>query len=185
MPLKQASPRTQIHRRNIDMVVFRRDDGLYDVEGHITDRKPFESTAPFGKTTPANDPVHEMWIRLTIDKEYVVRDVSAATDSAPYGDCFGAPSTLSVLVGTRIGGGWNREVRDKLGGAKSCTHLMEMLTPLATATYQAMWTEMQEQTEAVDREGRPLLLNACWAMASDRDLAYRRWPQHYTGKPPR
>ncbi|TQF27580.1 hypothetical protein UNPF46_30090 [Bradyrhizobium sp. UNPF46] len=182
MPLKKPVSRSFIHRRNVDMQVFRRDDGLYDVEGHIVDEKPFESTAPFGKTTPAHHAIHEMWIRLTIDKEFLVHDVSAATDAGPYQDCFGAPSSLSVLIGTRIGGGWNREVRDKLGGTKSCTHLMEMLTPLATAAYQAMWSEMQDQAEAVDRDGRPRLLNACWAMSSDKELTSRRWPEHYTGR---
>ncbi|WP_100179040.1 DUF2889 domain-containing protein [Bradyrhizobium nitroreducens] len=182
VPLQDSAPRSLIHLRGIDMQVFRRDDGYYDVEGHIRDEKPFESAVPFGATTPAHHAIHEMWIRLTIDKEFVVHDVAASTDAAPYRDCFGASSTLSVLVGSRIGGGWNREVRDKLGGSKSCTHLMEMLAPLATAAYQAMWNERQGQADTLDRDGRPFLLNSCWAMASDKELTFSRWPEYYTGK---
>lgn len=163
------------------MQAFRREDGLYDIEGHIVDQKPFESTAPFGAMTPAGKSIHEMWVRLTMDREFTIRDVSAATDAGPYRACFGAPATLSVLIGTRIGGGWTKVVREKLGAVRSCTHLMEMLSPMATAAYQAMWTELRDQPEATDETGRPRLLNTCWAMSSDRALAFRRWPSHYTG----
>jgi hypothetical protein len=30
-----------------------------------------------------------MWIRLTNDKDFLVHEAIAATDAAPYGDCFG------------------------------------------------------------------------------------------------
>lgn len=181
MPLPQPNTRAEIHKRNINMRAYRRQDGLYDIEGHITDSKPTDCATPFGPLVPAGQPIHEMWIRLTIDKDFLVHEAIAATDAAPYGDCLGAPATLQRLVGTRIGAGWTRETKERLGGVKSCTHLLEMLTPLGTAAYQAMWAELKDLPEPLDRSGKPMLINTCWSMASHRELALRRWPDHYTG----
>jgi hypothetical protein len=86
-------------------------------------------------------------------------------------------------VGTRIGIGWTRAAKERLGGGKSCTHLLEMLTPLGTAAYQAMWPELKDLPEPLDLAGKPMLINICWSMASDRELALRRWADYYTGLP--
>ena len=42
MPLPAAAPRSDIHHRVIDMRAYRREDGLYDVEAHLVDTKPFD-----------------------------------------------------------------------------------------------------------------------------------------------
>lgn len=166
------------------MRAYRRNDGLYDIEGHIVDTKPLECSVPFGPLVSAGDSIHEMWIRLTIDRRMVVREAIAVTDAAPYTDCVDASRNFLQLVGTQIGTGWMRTVRDLLGGTKGCTHVLEMLTPLSSAAYQAMWPEWQGhegQLETLDINGRPVLLDTCWSMASDRELALIRWPEHYTG----
>ena len=41
MPLPPPDPRHGAHHRNIDMKTFSRDDGGFDVEGHLVDTKPF------------------------------------------------------------------------------------------------------------------------------------------------
>ena len=45
---------------------------------------------------------------------------------------------MRVIVGERIRGGWSMMVKAKLGGAAGCTHLMELLIPMATAAYQTL-----------------------------------------------
>ena len=59
---------------------FAREDGLFDIEGHLTDRKPFDFQVTVGPLRAAGEPVHEMWVRLTIDSDLVVRDAVASTD---------------------------------------------------------------------------------------------------------
>ena len=42
MPLSTPAPRREAHHRIIDMKAYARDDGLFDVEAHLVDCKPFD-----------------------------------------------------------------------------------------------------------------------------------------------
>ena len=42
MPLSPTVEREELHHRNISMKVYRRKDGLFDVEAHLRDTKPFD-----------------------------------------------------------------------------------------------------------------------------------------------
>ena len=39
MPLSPPVSRSPVHTRRIECRSYRRDDGLFDIEGHLTDRK--------------------------------------------------------------------------------------------------------------------------------------------------
>jgi Protein of unknown function (DUF2889) len=85
MPLSTPSPRREAHHRIVDMRAFARDDGLFDVEAHLVDRKPFafhRIAAP--APTPAGQALHDLWVHLTVDRQNVVRAVEAASDVTPY-----------------------------------------------------------------------------------------------------
>jgi hypothetical protein len=119
-----------VHRRIIDMEAYAREDGLYDVEAHLVDTKPFEFvrlSAP--RPLAAGEPLHDLWIRMTVDDNYEVRAIEAASDVTPHGICKEAETTLSVLVGERLVRGWSAKVKERLRGAASCTHLIEVLIP--------------------------------------------------------
>lgn len=88
MPLTQAASRREIHHRVIDMKAYARDDGLFDVEAHLVDRKPLafpRVSSP--EPIPAGMPLHDLWIRFTVDEQFVVRAIEAASDVTPYGLC--------------------------------------------------------------------------------------------------
>jgi hypothetical protein len=178
--------REELHFRRIDMRGWRRSDGLYEVEGRVTDRKPHDFTSPNGtKRVPAGEPIHDMGVKLVFDTDMTVHDVSAFTASAPYDDCGSAGATLQVLKGLRIAGGWSGEVRRRLGGAQSCTHLMEILIPMATAAYQTLTMVRMGRPDVLDANGKPAKVDSCFAYASDRGVVMRRWPDFYTGPKPR
>ncbi|SFU09315.1 DUF2889 domain-containing protein [Paraburkholderia aspalathi] len=178
----ETMTREELHFRRIDMRGWKRADGLFEIEGRVTDRKPHEFTSPGGtKVVPAGAPIHDMTVKLVIDQEMCVVDVSATTHSAPYADCVSATGTLQVLKGLRIAGGWSREVRNRLGGAQSCTHLMEILTPMATAAYQSLTMARLGRPDSLDSNGKPLKVDSCFAYASNRGVVMRRWPAYYTG----
>lgn len=183
MPLPVSLEREELHQRQITMKAYKRKDGLYDIEARVTDTK----TAPFSPPLSVHPlapglPVHDLWIRLVIDDTMLILDAIASSDATPFAVCKEAPATLSVLIGERIGSGWNKIVRDRLKGAAGCTHLMELLSPMATTALQALWPVRQTRPAKVDANGRPVKVDSCYAYAADREVVKVLWPEHYTGK---
>jgi hypothetical protein len=175
--------REELHFRRIDMRGWRRSDGLFEVEGRVTDRKPHEFQVPNGtKVVPANAPLHDMGVKLVFDDNMLVHDVFAFTDAAPYTDCLAAGPTLQTLKGMRIAAGWGAEVTRRLAGANSCTHLMQLLIPMGTTAFQSLTTVRMDRPEPVNAEGKPVKINSCFAYAADRSLVMHKWPAFYTGQ---
>ncbi len=172
--------REEIHHRRIDMRGFRRSDGLYEVHGHLVDRKPFDfRPGGDGKTVPAEQAIHDMGVRLVFDAGLVVRDVSTFMDATPHLACLGGGLALRTLIGLRIGGGWSKEVRTSLGGAASCTHLMELLIPMATAAIQSLSPERNAGPDRLDATGQPVKINSCFGYRAGSEVVERRWPAFY------
>lgn len=172
--------REELHFRRIDCRGFRRSDGLFEVEGHLTDRKPSDFRPPSDvRVVQANQPIHSHWLRLVFDMDMVIREVSASIESFPYDECPQGGESLQALVGLRIGPGWNAEVRRRLPSAETCTHLKEMLAPLATAAYQSMEGLRPDLFHAVRADGRPVNLDSCYAYSTSRQIVMRRWPAFY------
>lgn len=181
MALSDPGARREIHHRNIDMRAYVREDGLYDVEARLVDTKPYaflRFSSP--ERWPANQPVHDMRIRLAVDDHCVVREIQASSDTTPFGICKEAERTLSVLIGERIARGWSSRVKELLRGAASCTHLMEMLIPMGTTALQGIGALRNEA--GVDLEASTYKIDSCYAYGSDREIVQRLWPSHY--RPP-
>ena len=70
---------------------WQRDDGLFDIEGHLIDVKDHDVTLLSG-VRPAGEAVHDMWVRVTIDRDYTIRDIEAQSDAVLW-----VPSTLPLL----------------------------------------------------------------------------------------
>jgi hypothetical protein len=166
--------------RTLEMRGYRRDDGLYDIEGHLVDRKSIPLTIA-GREIAPGQAIHDMWVRLVVDEELLVHDIVAVSDVTPHAVCREASETLRPMVGERIAHGWTSKVKERLGGKASCTHLMEMLLPLATAAFQTLAHVRLARPDQLDRDGRPLKIDSCYAYASERDIVERRWPAFYTG----
>ncbi|MGE0331115.1 MAG: DUF2889 domain-containing protein [Ramlibacter sp.] len=184
MALSDPGGRRELHHRVIDMRAYARGDGLFDVESHLVDRKPFEFLR-FSATDPtaAGQALHDLWLRVTVDADFVVKNIEAASHVTPFGICKEAEGTLSVLVGERIGRGWSAIVKERLGGAAGCTHLMEMLIPLATTALQGIRVLTSERkATAVNSKGEPVRIDSCYAYGRERALVQRLWPAHF--RPP-
>lgn len=182
MPLPPTVSRDEVHCRRIEMRGYRRSDGLYDIEGRVTDTKshPFLRDGNPDPIPPGTH-LHDMWVRMVVDQRFVVREVHAVSDATPFPICREAASTLSALVGARIEPGWSKVVKERLGGARSCTHLMELMLPLATAAWQSMIAVRRSNPAPLDENGRPLKIDSCYAYASNREVVKRLWPEHYSG----
>ena len=180
-----AVTREELHFRRIDMRGWRRSDGLYEVEGRVIDRKPHVFKSPNGsKVVPAGEPIHDMTVKLVFDEDMLVHAVTAFTASAPYDDCIAAGQSLQAIKGLRIAGGWSSEVRRRLGGAQSCTHLMEILIPMGTAAFQSLTMVRMARPDRLNAGGIPVKVDSCYAYAANRGVVMRKWPSFYTGPKP-
>ena len=151
-----------IHTRTMDLRAYRRSDGLYDIEGHIIDVKPF--THNFTDTyRAAGEPVHDMWLRLTVDRALVVQAAEAKFDVGAHAYCAGVEPNFAELAGLRIAPGWNRGVRQRVGHGLGCTHLVEMLAQMATAAMQALDGQGIEVRALGPGPGRASALKMCYA----------------------
>ncbi len=181
MPLPRPVGRTLQHNRVIDCRGYQRDDGLWDIEGHLTDVKAvnwFERTGSLD--LPAGIPAHDMWIRLTIDLDMNIHECVAVTDSSPYRLCCDITPKFEKLKGMRITRGWTRPLKDIIGGANGCTHQWELLGRIAAAAYQCTNIERQK-TRGHKMDGVPRTFNTCHMYTADTDETLRRWPELYTG----
>lgn len=181
MPLSQPVPRQLLHQRVITCQGYRRDDGLLDIEGHLEDSKSYPFRNRDRGEIPAGEPVHGMWLRLTIDEELQVRDAEASTEYAPYAVCPRITPNFKRLVGLRIGAGWMREVRKRVGGVEGCTHLVELLGPIATTAYQTL-AGQRKGRDSKAPNARPFFLDSCHALKSDGEVVKLHWPAHFTGR---
>jgi hypothetical protein len=178
-PEQPEVEREELHHRRIDLRFYRRGDGLYDVEAHLVDTK----TAPFRRLlsagdTPAGVPIHDLVLRLTIDDALCVRAAAAWMHATPFTVCRGATQTLQPLVGLRMVAGWNQRVRELLVGAASCTHLRELLGPMATTAFQGLAPQRLARIDDPDMAAqRAAKVDSCFAYAAEREVVATLWPE--------
>ena len=180
--IPEAVPRDQLHTRSVEVRGFRRHDGDYDIEGTIIDVKnnAFE-TMDRGLINPG-EPIHEMWIRLTVDVDLCVLDVEARSIWGPYSICGDIASNFKRLIGLSIAKGWRKNVAKVLGGIHGCTHMVELLGPIATTAFQTTYHDRLERDKKFEKEEqRPALLDSCHAYASDSVVVKKRYPKFYMG----
>ncbi|MGH7118412.1 MAG: DUF2889 domain-containing protein [Acetobacteraceae bacterium] len=182
MPLSKPDARDLLHAREITIRGYRRSDGNYDIEAHLVDTKSYSFPNEDRGTIPAGEPLHEMWVRLTVDEDLTITASEAATEHGPYAICPGAAPGFSKLTGLKIGRGFLRAAAERVGGVGGCTHLRELLQQLGTTAIQTLYSVRVRKAESREARTRPpALLNSCYAYAADGPVVRRRWPEFYTG----
>jgi len=151
-----ASPagagRRPIHLRRITCEGFERDDGLFDIDGTLIDSKPFAVALP-EKKVPAEDAIHHLTLRLTIDRQRTIREAVARTLHGPYGTCGEITASYRQLVGLRVEAGFTKTVKRMFRGTLGCSHLTELLPPMATTAFQMLWSEPDGPASSVAASG--------------------------------
>jgi hypothetical protein len=194
MPLSPPIGRQHLHTRRVTCQGFFREDGLWDIEGRITDEKSYEHANEWRGALKPGDFVHDMSIRLTIDNKFTIVDVEAVTDKSPYRMCGDITPDFKKLIGLRIGGGFHRAVRERLGGIHGCTHIVELLGPVATTAFQTVASKKAQDLSRAHRDKtgtpaddadksrrKPYMLDSCHTWASDSEVTKRWVPDFYTG----
>ena len=186
MGLPEPAEREKKHHRKIDCEGYLRSDGLWDIDVHMVDTRTYDCTYDeFHRDgmIRAGEPVHDMWLRFTIDLDFIIHDVQAASDQTPFSICPRAADSMRDMIGLRIGYGWIRQVRERIGTDRSCTHLMDLLGQLAATAYQTLHASIEEREALQQDREKPPILDTCLALSSSGDVVRNLWPEFYTPKP--
>ena len=184
MPLSKPAPRQHIHTRKITCQGYQREDGLWDIEGEITDTKTYSFSNEYRGGINAGEPIHHMIVRITLDDAMEVQSAEAETLGSPFGICTDGAPAVEGLKGLKIGPGWRNAVTDVLGRTKGCTHIRDLVMgPLAQCAYQTIIPVRMRKTLTADQPvtKRPAVLGTCVAYDPAGPIVKQRWPQFYTG----
>jgi Protein of unknown function (DUF2889) len=179
MPLPPPAPRRASHQRTITLRSYRREDGLWDLEGHLTDVWP-DPVPRAGSVLAGGLPMHEMWLRLTVDRTATIVAAQACTDAGPYdAACAAITPDYSQLVGVQIARGYKDTIRRLFGRTAGCTHMNELANAMGTAAIQALWGELMPSPET-----KPLSIDGCHALKASGPQVARFFPRWHVPEAP-
>jgi len=196
MPLSEPAPRTPIHQRLIDCRGYEREDGLFDIEGRLTDTKYYGfDTSLRGRMEPG-DFIHDMKMRITVDVTFMIVDIEAVSDHHPYPNCGEITSNYKKLIGQRIVSGFTKATENAVGSTKGCTHHTGLLRDLATVVFQTLGPllakrsrEKNESSVSVKdvktsffKDRKPPMIDGCHALASDNENVKQYFSKWYKPK---
>jgi len=179
MPLTAPTQsRQRLHSRHVTYEGFQRSDGLFDIEGRLTDVKDHDTTLLSG-VRAAGDAIHDMSVRVTIDRDFNIREIEAQTDRMPYpGGCDVIGPQYRALVGANLLNGFRKRLHDTMGHVRGCTHITEMLSSLPTAAVQTFAGLREREDEG---SAKPFQLDRCHALETTSDTVRRYYPRWYRG----
>jgi hypothetical protein len=179
MPLPAATTsRTRVHTRHIVVEGWRRDDGMWDMEARLTDRKDHDYLLASGVRLK-NDALHDMWVRVTIDRSMTIHDAVVCADAVPYpGGCDTIALAYRQLIGMNLFDGFRRRVKDAFESVRGCSHVTELLNSLPTAAIQTLASDMTDTEGHVPGEP-PFQLDRCHALATTSETVRRYYPRWF------
>lgn len=193
MPLSNPAPRKPIHHRLIDCRGYEREDGLFDIEGRLTDTKSYGfDTTVRGRLEPG-DYIHDMKMRITVDTTFMIVDMEAVTDHHPYPNCGEITPNYKDLIGQRIVSGFTKATENAVGTTKGCTHHTGLLRDLATVVFQTLGpllakrsresaeisVDVKDVSKSLFKGRKPPMVDGCHALASDNENVKQFFPKWY------
>jgi Protein of unknown function (DUF2889) len=174
-PILDASVGRRLrHSRSFQFQAFERDDGLWDLEGELTDVKADDFHLASG-TRPAGEAVHNMVAVLTVDQQLNVVSATARSNTVPYpGFCDTIGPAYGSLVGLNLLHNFRHEVKQRFSGVKGCTHMTDLIFLMPTVAVQAFSGHIKRETGA-----KPFALDRCHALKSDQGAVKHYYPSWY------
>jgi hypothetical protein len=178
-----VSRRALRHTRAISVQAYARDDGLWDLDAHITDIKVNDTVLASGPRA-GGTPLHDLSLRLTLDLQMTIVDAEAVSDAVPYPgfcDTIG-PAYKEALVGLNLMKSFRHELKQRLSGIAGCTHLTELAQILPTAAVQAFANDVWATNDAATEDAgvphsKPFQLDKCHALRTDGGAVARFYPR--------
>ena len=168
--------RRRSHTRQIVLEGYKRDDGLWDIEARLTDRKDHDYTLASG-LRPKGEAVHDMQVCVTIDAKFNIVAARADFLALPYAGCSAIAPDYGKIVGLNLLRGFRRQVGDLFATVRGCSHVTELLSSLPTAAIQTFAGEMRDTD--LGAGGKPPQLDRCHALETTSDTVRRYYPRWY------
>lgn len=182
MPLSPGVPsRKRIHTRSIEVEGWKREDGFWDIEARLADVKHHDYRLASGLRRQG-EPIHEMRIRLTIDRDFAIHAASAVSDAVPYPDgCETIAPDYARLVGLNLMRGFRKSVGEMFGDVRGCTHLTGLLQILPAVAIQTFASDIRD-TDGLDPDTQPFQLDRCHALNTSSETVRRYYPRWHRSK---
>jgi hypothetical protein len=162
-----------LHLRDITLRGYEREDGMIEVEAHMTDTKSHSLSMRDRGGLSAGEPMHDMWLRVTVSPEMTIMAAEAAMDATPHNVCPQVAPNYERLVGLNIGKGYLKGAMQRLGGVEGCTHLRELLQQVGTVAFQTMFSIRGRGKTDAPKRIAPIFLNTCYTYDENGPLAAR------------
>jgi hypothetical protein len=176
--------RELVHTRQITCHAFRLKNGWLEIEATLIDEKGQEVAFRSRPPVQPGTRMHSMSLLLTVDADFLIRDVRAATLTAPWTMCGGTDDAYRKLVGLRIGPGFTQQMKKLVGGIEGCTHVTELLAQAANTYMQASWPDRIARQMAVADDPRQWpdqsavgFVNHCHAWRQDGATLAQEYPE--------
>jgi hypothetical protein len=132
----------KIHSRGIEIATYEGGSDSIIVEGVLTDERLANSYRPSGEALPPGT-VHHMIIRMEVrGPKLVITDIEVEMPTVPMQECRETLDSLTPIKKLPIVSGFTNRVKDLVGGAKGCAHLVALITAMASAAVQGAWAAM-------------------------------------------
>jgi Protein of unknown function (DUF2889) len=174
-----AITRTPLHTRSLNVQVFERSDGWFDVEASLVDVKQIDMHLATGLRL-AGEPVHNMQLNLVVDRHLTILQAGSATRAMPYpGQCDQHGNAYAQLVGLNLLQGFRAQIKQRLSGIKGCTHLSELAGVLPTAVIQAFAGHVLDTREGTAEGHPPYQIDKCHALRRDGQVVKTHYPRWF------
>lgn len=170
------------HQRTITLNGYVREDGLFDIEAELKDTKAYSFPSRAHGEIKQGEALHHMHVRVTVCENFEVKAAEAVTYAGPYHECPQGAKAIENLVGKTIQPGWKKIVQRAMGGQQGCTHITELMGPVATIAFQTIYAEKAKRLREADTQANSEtapqmsgLLNSCYALSEGRQAAFWNW----------
>lgn len=171
---KPKCPRQRAHVRKIEIEGYRREDGLLELDAMLEDVKDVDYPLASG-IRMAGDPIHRMWVRVTLDSEFNIVAVEASSERVPYpGGCETIGPAYESIIGLNLLRGFRSAVSEMFADVRGCSHLTELLFSLPTAAIQTFATFRRNNEDSIQK---PFQLDRCHALETSSDTVRKYYPR--------
>lgn len=178
--------RQLVHTRHVTCHGYERSDGLFDIEAELADLSPTGTDLLFRQLN-AGEAIHHMRIVMTVDRDLRIHAITAKIEAGPTSYCSAIETAYVGLTGLQIRAGFRRQASEIVGSVRGCTHLTELLGPMATTATQTIFAIRRRERngrwpgEDSGPMPRPASIGTCHTYREDGEAARLLWPLHRRG----
>jgi hypothetical protein len=169
----------KIHTRSINVAIYTYEKDAIVVEGHLKDDRLIDSYRSGGNVKQPGA-VHNMIIRMKVrGPGLIIEDIDVEMPTVPNDGCIETRRSLEPIKGMSIVSGFTVKVKELVGGAKGCAHLVALLMAMAPAAVQGAWTaatRLPNESQALKTYSMERLKNTCYVWRSDGP-AFKKYKQ--------